>query len=89
MQLYFGSVEIEYIQQNQTNPSLTKHVKYNVMILLPGFYCISFREYTIAGKNLLVYTNLFPPIDYQKNDKVIYKCLKDKYGNMTNISLRI
>ena len=32
----------------------------------------------IKGKTLLDYTNLFSPVDYQKNDKIIYKYFKDK-----------
>ena len=44
-----------------------------------GFYCITFKEYVLAEKNLLDYTNLFSPNDYEKNDKVIYKYFKDKY----------
>ena len=34
----------------------------------------------IAGKAFLDYTNLFSPNDWKKNDKIIYKYLKDKYG---------
>ena len=45
------------------------------------FYCIAFIEYIIAGKTFLHYTNLFSPIDNQKNDKIIYKYFKDKYGH--------
>ena len=48
-----------------------------------GFYCITFAEYVeymIAGKTLLDYTNLFSPNDYQKNDKIIFKYFKDRYG---------
>ena len=48
--------------------------------IMCGFYCITVIEYMIAGKNLLDYTNLFSPNDYQKNDKIIYKYFKDKYG---------
>ena len=44
------------------------------------FYCITFLEYTIAGKTLLDYTNLFSPNDYQKNNKMIYKYFKEKYA---------
>ena len=33
-----------------------------------------------AGKILLDYTNLFSPNDSKKNDKIIYKYFKDKYG---------
>ena len=44
-----------------------------------GFCCIAFIEYMLAGKTLLDYTNLFSPNDYKKNDKIIYKYLKDEY----------
>ena len=45
-----------------------------------GFYCIAFIEYMIAGENLLHYTNLISLNDYQKNGKIKYKYLRDKYG---------
>ena len=34
----------------------------------------------LAGKTLLDYTNLFYTNDYKKNDEIIYKYFKDKYG---------
>ena len=45
-----------------------------------GLYCIAFIGYMLPGKTLLGYTNLFSPNDYKKNDKIIYKYFKDKYG---------
>ena len=45
-----------------------------------GFYCIAFIECMLAGKTLLDYTSLISPNDYKKNDKIIYKYFKDKYG---------
>ena len=45
-----------------------------------GFCCIAFIEFMLPGKTSLDYTNLFSPNDYQKNDKIIYKYFKDKYG---------
>ena len=44
------------------------------------FYCITFIEYMLAGTALLDYTNLFSPNDYNKNDKIIYRYFKNKYG---------
>ena len=44
------------------------------------FYCIAFREFMVGGKNILNYTNLFFPNDYQKNGNVIYRYFKNKYG---------
>ena len=40
----------------------------------------TFIEYTVAGKTLLDYTYSFSSNDYQKNDKIIYKYFKEKYG---------
>ena len=45
-----------------------------------GFSWIDFIEHILAGKPLLDYTNLFSPNDYKKNDKIMYKYFKDKYG---------
>ena len=45
-----------------------------------GFYCIAFMEYMRAGKTLFYYTNLFSPNDYKKNEKIIYRYFKGKYG---------
>ena len=44
-----------------------------------GFYCIAFIENMLAGKTLLDYANLFSPTNYKKNDKIIYKNVKNKY----------
>ena len=33
----------------------------------------------LAGKTLLDYANLFSPTNYKKNDKIIYKNVKNKY----------
>ena len=44
------------------------------------FYCIAFIGYMLAGKTLLDFTNFFSPNAYRKNDKIIYKDFKDKYG---------
>ena len=37
-------------------------------------------EYMLPGKTLIDHTNLFSPNDYKKNDKIIYKYFKGKYG---------
>ena len=34
----------------------------------------------LAGKALLDYNNLFPPNDYEKNDKIIYNYFKGTYS---------
>ena len=44
-----------------------------------GFHCIAFKEYMLAGKLLLDYTNSFSLNDYKKNDKIRYKHFKNEY----------
>ena len=34
----------------------------------------------VAGRAILSYTNLFSPNNYKKNEQIIYKDFKDKYG---------
>ena len=38
-----------------------------------GYFCIGFTNFMLTNKNLLAYTNLFSPNDYEKNDKIILK----------------
>ena len=44
-----------------------------------GSYCIAFIEYMTTGKSLLGYINLISPIDYEKDNKIMYNYYKDKY----------
>ena len=40
-------------------------------------FCIKFIDFTLKGKSLLdLYTNLYPPNDYEKNDKIILNCFQ-------------
>jgi len=41
--------------------------------IMCGYYCIKFIEYMFAGKNLIDFTNLFSPNDFDKNDEIIKK----------------
>ena len=36
-----------------------------------GYFYIAFYDFMIKGKNLLDYTNLFSPNEYENNDKTI------------------
>ena len=38
-----------------------------------GYFCIGFIGFMLKGKNLLDYTNLFSPNEYEKNDKIVLK----------------
>ena len=54
-----------------------------------GFYFIAFVEYMLSGNTLLDYTNLFFPNDHKKNDKIMCKYFKDKYGRRSKSQVQI
>ena len=35
-----------------------------------GYFCIGFIDFMLKGRNLLKYTILLLPNDYEKNDKI-------------------
>ena len=82
---YFDSFGIEYIPQEVLNKIKDKLFTHNIFRIednesvMCAFYCTVFIECMLAGKTLLRYTNLFPPNNYKKNDKIMYKFFKDKY----------
>ena len=41
--------------------------------IMCAYFCIGFIDFMVNGKSLLDYTNLFSPIDYEKNDKMMLK----------------
>ena len=83
--VYFDSFGIEYIPQEALNRIRDKSITHNIFktqnneFIMRGFYCIVFIEFMLAWKTFLDYTNLYSPNFYKKNDKIIYRFLKDKY----------
>ena len=73
----FDSFEVEYIPKeikkfigNKNIVTYIYRIQANDSIIC-GF--IGFIDFMLKGKILLDYTNLFPPNDYEKNDKIILK----------------
>ena len=83
---YFHSIVIRYIPKEVLNKIKDKSVLHNIFriqeneSIMCWFYCIAFIEYMLLRKILLDYTNLFSLNDFKKDDKIIYKYFKDKYG---------
>ena len=44
--------------------------------IMCGYFCIEFIDFMLNVKSLLEYTNLFPPKEYTKNDKMKLKCFQ-------------
>ena len=41
--------------------------------IIARYLCIELTDFMLKGKNLLYYTNLSSPNEYEKNDKLILK----------------
>ena len=84
--VYFDYFGIEYTLPEVLSKTRGKSITHNLFriqdpeSIMFGYYCIAFLEYVLAGKLSLCYTNIFSPNDHKKNDKIIYKYFKDKYG---------
>ena len=46
--------------------------------IMCGYFCIRFIDFMLAGKNLIDFTSLFSPHEFEKNDKIITKLYKNK-----------
>ena len=76
---YFDSFGVEHILKDIRkfigNKSVVTNIyrvqAYNSVIY--GYFCIEFIDFMLKGKNLLEYTNFFPPNDYEKNYRIILK----------------
>ena len=51
-----------------------------------GYFYIGFIDFMLAGKTLTVYTNLFSPHDFDKNDQIILFYLKMYEIDKTKLS---
>ena len=76
---YFDSFGVEHILKEIRKLIGNKNVVTNIYRvqaydwIICGYFCIGFIDFMLKGKRLLDYTNLFCPIDYEKNYKIILK----------------
>ena len=75
----FDSFGVEHIPKENKkftgNKNMITNI-YNIQAydsIMYRYFCIGFIEFMLKGKNLLDYTNLFSPNDYEKNDKIMIK----------------
>ena len=43
---------------------------------MPGYFCVGFPDFMLAGKALSGFTSLFSPYDFEKNDDTILSYVK-------------
>ena len=84
--MFFDSFRIKYILQKILSKIKDKSITHNIFrtqhndSIMYRFCSNAFIEYMLAGKILSDYNKLFSPNDYKRNDKIIFKYVKDKYG---------
>ena len=87
MTVYFDSFGVEHIPDEIMkfiNANLLKGYDIITNIfrieaydsIMCGYFCIGFIDYMIKRKDLVDYTNLFSPSDFDKNDPIILRYFK-------------
>ena len=76
---FFHSFKVEHIPKEIRKLIANKHFmtsNYRIQAsdsLMSEYFCIRFIDFMLKGKPLLVYTYLFSPNNYEKNDRIILK----------------
>ena len=79
--VYFFSFGVEHILK-EINKFTNNDIKSSIFriqaydSIMCGYFCIEFINYTLKGKTLLNYTNIFSPYDFKKNDQIIKRIFK-------------
>ena len=81
--VYFDSFGFEHIPDEIMKfISKNKEIKTNIFriqaydSIMCGYFCIGFINYMIRGEDLIDYTNLFSPSDFDKDDRIILRYFK-------------
>ena len=76
---YFDSFGVKHILKEIKKITGNKNYKINIYriqvydSIMCGYICIGFIDFMLKDKNLLEYTNLFSPVEYKMNGKIILK----------------
>ena len=77
---YFDSFGVQHILKEVWKFIENKNIATNIYKLqawnstMCGYFCIGFIYFMLKGKDLLDYTSLFSPNEFEKNDEVPNKC---------------
>ena len=75
--MYFDSFRVEHIPKEIKKFIGSKTIRTNIYriqtfdLIRCGYFCVGFIDFTLKGKSLLGYTNLFSPNKYEKNYNII------------------
>ena len=81
---YFDSFGIEHISKEIKKFINNKNIIVNIFrvqaydLVMCGYFCIGFIDYTFMGKSLADYTTLFSLNNFNKNDDIILNYFLNK-----------
>ena len=73
--IYFDSFGVEHVPKEIKRFIGHKDIKTNIFriqaykSIMCGYFCIRFIDFMFANKTVIDFTGLFPPYDFEKNDK--------------------
>ena len=82
--VYFESFGVEHVPEEIKEFIANKNIKAKIFRLqannsvMCGHFCVGFIDFILAGKTLTVYTNLFSPHDFKKNNNIILSYFKNE-----------
>ena len=74
----------EFLDRPSSSASQNKNIKANIFrvqandSVICGYFCIGCIDFTLAGKKLTDFTNMFSPYDFKKNDDIILSYFKNE-----------
>ena len=80
--IYFDSFGDEVVPKEIKKFIGHKNTKANIFriqannSIMCGYFCTGFIDFMLAGKNLIDYTSLFSPYDFEKNNNIILSYFK-------------
>ena len=75
---YFASFGVEHFPKEINKFTGNKNITTNIYrtqandSIMCGYFCIGFIDFMLKSQRLLVYTNLFSPNEYKKNENLKY-----------------
>ena len=78
----FDSFDVKHVSKEIMHFIGHKNIKTNIFriqannSIMCGYFSIAFIDFILAGRNLIDYTSLFSPYDFEKNDDIISSYFK-------------
>ena len=82
--VYFDSFRVEHIPEEIKKFIRNKNIIANMFqvqanySVMCGYFCIGFIYFMLSGKKLTDFTNMLPPYEFNKNDRIILSYFKDE-----------